>query len=159
MCAVFTVFFYWRVPGKRLCTPFFRAGEKLLWGNIRALTWRGITAFLITGTFVSCRRSVWWTCRASCVNVALPCVPLWKTRSKSPLPKDTVSNQLKSVSSGTANRTNRQKFVKFKTTSDEQSFAGSLLIIFILLRILHITSKFACFQLLVAVGKTGTWDI
>ena len=64
-----------------------------------------------------------------------------------------MSNQLKLFSSTTTNRTNRQKFVMCKTTSDKQSFAGNLLIIFILLRIMHIISKFACFQLLVAGGK------
>ena len=58
-------------------------------------------------------------------NVALPCVPLWKTGSNSPLPKDTVSNQLKSFSSGTANQTNRHKFVMCKTMSDKQSFKGN----------------------------------
>ena len=70
-----------------------------------------------------------------------------------------MSNQLKLFSSGTTNGTNRQKFVMCKTTSDKQSFVENLLI-FILLRIMHIISKFACFQLLVAGGKrVNQYDI
>ena len=36
-----------------------------------------------------------------------------------------MSNQLKSFSSGTANQTNRHKFVMCKTMSDKQSFKGN----------------------------------
>ena len=163
MCAVFTVFFQWRALDKDFVHPSS--------GQVKSFCEE------ISGPSPEEESQLFWLLAAlssssllatvpdehvapAVSNIALPCVPLWKTGSNSPLPRDTVSNQLKLFSSGTTNRTNRQKFVMCKTTSDKQSFVGNLLIIFILLRIMHIISKFACFQLLVAGGKrVNQYDI
>ena len=156
MCAVFTLFFQWRALDKDFVHP--SSGQvKSFCEEISGpspeeesqLFW--LLASLSSSSLVATVPDEHVAPAVS--NIALPCVPLWKTGSNSPLPRDTVSNQLKLFSSGTTNRTNRQKFVMCKTTNNKQSFAGNSLIIFILLRIMHIISEFACFQLLVAWGK------